>query len=99
MLEFLFEIKDQEKLFKVVELFKSFESNAMKELSITKREEILKIILDSKPIEQENLDYRKLFDLPQVFVNRINEPIRTVPEVWQNENAIRTDGMFSHLNK
>jgi len=82
-----------------VELFKSVESNAFKELSTTKREEILNIILDSNPIEQENLEYRRLFDLPQVFVNRNNEPIRIVPEIGQNENAVRSDGIFSHLNK
>lgn len=72
----------------------------MKELSVTKREEILKIVLDSYPIEQEHLEYRRLFDLPEVFVNGINEPAsRIALETWQKENAVRSDGIFSHLNK
>lgn len=71
----------------------------MKELSVTKREEILKILLDSYTTEQENLEYRRLFDLPEVFVNGFNEPSKIVAEIGHNENAVRSDGIFSHLNK
>ena len=84
-------MEKKEKLMKVVDMFKTYQPSAFKQLNVAKREEIVELM---------SQDNRNLFDLPIPTIGR--NPAGHVPESQQNENPAipneMSNGLFSHLN-
>lgn len=89
----MFEIEEKEKLMKMVDMFKTHQPSAFKQLNVTKREEIFELMSE---------DTRNLFDLPIPAIGW-NPAGLIVPDIQQNGNPSTPNeisiGLFSHLNR